>query len=156
MKKEETFILTPEGYLELEEELNTLKTVKRPEIIKALKEARALGDLSENADYDAARNDQAQIEAKIKELEYKLEHSEIADKNNSNGKISIGSTVLVKYDDGEEDEYVIVGSVEADPFNNKVSDASPIGKAIIGHKANEKVDVESPNGSYQVEILKVN
>ncbi len=155
MKKEETFILTPEGYLELEEELNTLKTVKRPEIIKALKEARALGDLSENADYDAARNDQAQIEAKIKELEYKLEHSEIADKNNSNGKISIGSTVLVKYDDGEEDEYVIVGSVEADPFNNKVSDASPIGKAIIGHKANEKVDVESPNGSYQVEILKV-
>lgn len=156
MKKEETFILTPEGYLELEEELNNLKTVKRPEIIKALKEARALGDLSENADYDAARNDQAQIEAKIKELEYKLEHSEIADKNNSNGKISIGSTVLVKYDDGEEDEYVIVGSVEADPFNNKVSDASPIGKAIIGHKANEKVDVESPNGSYQVEILKVN
>lgn len=155
MKKEETFILTPEGYLELEEELNTLKTVRRPEIIKALKEARALGDLSENADYDAARNDQAQIEAKIKELEYKLEHSEIADKNNSNGKISIGSTVLVKYDDGEEDEYVIVGSVEADPFNNKVSDASPIGKAIIGHKANEKVDVESPNGSYQVEILKV-
>ncbi len=155
MKKEETFILTPEGYLELEEELNNLKTVKRPEIIKALKEARALGDLSENADYDAARNDQAQIEAKIKELEYKLEHSEIADKNNSNGKISIGSTVLVKYDDGEEDEYVIVGSVEADPFNNKVSDASPIGKAIIGHKANEKVDVESPNGSYQVEILKV-
>ena len=155
MKKENTFIMTAEGFIEAENELNELKNVRRPEVIKALKEARALGDLSENADYDAARNDQAQIEAKIKELEYKLEHSEIADKNNSNGKISIGSTVLVKYDDGEEDEYVIVGSVEADPFNNKVSDASPIGKAIIGHKANEKVDVESPNGSYQVEILKV-
>ncbi|MBO5095869.1 MAG: transcription elongation factor GreA [Bacilli bacterium] len=155
MKKEEKFVLTAQGYLDLEEELNTLKTVKRPEVIKALKEARAMGDLSENADYDAARNDQAQLEARIKELEYKLEHSEIADSAKGSDTINIGSTIVVKYDDGEEDEYVIVGSVEADPFNNRISVESPIGKAVLGHKEHEMVDVESPNGSYQVEIVKV-
>lgn len=155
MKKEEKFVLTAQGYLDLEEELNTLKTVKRPEVIKALKEARAMGDLSENADYDAARNDQAQLEARIKELEYKLEHSEIADSAKGSDTINIGSTIVVKYDDGEEDEYVIVGSVEADPFNNRISVESPIGKAVLGHKQNEMVDVESPNGSYKVEIVKV-
>ena len=155
MKKEEKFVLTAQGYLDLEEELNNLKTVKRPEVIKALKEARAMGDLSENADYDAARNDQAQLEARIKELEYKLEHSEIADSAKGSDTINIGSTIVVKYDDGEEDEYVIVGSVEADPFNNRISVESPIGKAVLGHKQNEMVDVESPNGSYKVEIVKV-
>ena len=155
MKKEEKFVLTAQGYLDLEEELNTLKTVKRPEVIKALKEARAMGDLSENADYDAARNDQAQLEARIKELEYKLEHSEIADSAKGSDTINIGSTIVVKYDDGEEDEYMIVGSVEADPFNNRISVESPIGKAVLGHKQNEMVDVESPNGSYKVEIVKV-
>ncbi len=155
MKKEEKFVLTAQGYLDLEEELNNLKTVKRPEVIKALKEARAMGDLSENADYDAARNDQAQLEARIKELEYKLEHSEIADSAKGSDTINIGSTIVVKYDDGEEDEYVIVGSVEADPFNNRISVESPIGKAVLGHKEHEMVDVDSPNGSYQVEIVKV-
>lgn len=155
MKKDEKFVLTAQGYLDLEEELNNLKTVKRPEVIKALKEARAMGDLSENADYDAARNDQAQLEARIKELEYKLEHSEIADSAKGSDTINIGSTIVVKYDDGEEDEYVIVGSVEADPFNNRISVESPIGKAVLGHKQNEMVDVESPNGSYKVEIVKV-
>lgn len=155
MKKEEKFVLTAQGYLDLEEELNNLKTVKRPEVIKALKEARAMGDLSENADYDAARNDQAQLEARIKELEYKLEHSEIADSAKGSDTINIGSTIVVKYDDGEEDEYVIVGSVEADPFNNRISVESPIGKAVLGHKEHEMVDVESPNGSYKVEIVKV-
>ena len=155
MKKEEKFVLTAQGYLDLEEELNNLKTVKRPEVIKALKEARAMGDLSENADYDAARNDQAQLEARIKELEYKLEHSEIADSAKGSDTINIGSTIVVKYDDGEEDEYMIVGSVEADPFNNRISVESPIGKAVLGHKQNEMVDVESPNGSYKVEIVKV-
>lgn len=155
MKKEEKFILTAQGFLAMEEELNNLKNVRRPEIIKALQEARAMGDLSENADYDAARNEQAQIEAKIKELEYKIEHSEIVDSSKEKDVVSIGSIIKIKYDDGEEDEYSIVGSVEADPFNNKISDESPIGKAVIGHKAGEMCDVESPNGSYQVELLSV-
>jgi len=155
MGKETTVILTAEGYLALEQELNDLKMVKRPAVIKALKEARAQGDLSENADYDAARNDQAQIEGRIKELEYKLEHSEIIDNSKSKGTVNLGSTVTIEYDDGDTEEYMIVGSMEADPFNNKISNESPIGKAVIGHKKEEEVEVESPNGSYTVKIVAV-
>ncbi len=151
----DTIILTPEGFIELEAELNELKTVRRPEIIIALKEARALGDLSENADYDAARNEQAQIEAKIKDLEYRLENCTIAKTKSKNGAISLGSIVTVKYDDGEEDEFKIVGSVEADSFNNKISNESPLGKALINRKKGEEVAVESPNGTYTIVILNV-
>ena len=154
MKKETNITLTPEGYLELETELKELKEVKRPEVIQALKEARALGDLSENSDYDAARNAQAQIEGRIKELEYKLEHCEIIEAKKG-GKISVGSTVTITYDDGEEETYKIVGSLEADPFENKISNESPIGVAVIGHKKGDTVAVESPNGSYDVVIKDV-
>lgn len=147
-------ILTPEGYLELETELNNLKNVVRPRVIKDLKDARAQGDLSENADYDAARDEQAQIEARIKELEFKLEHSKIAQKDAA-GCVSVGNTVVILYDDGEEDEYQIVGSMEADPFENKISNESPIGVAVIGHKKGEEVEVSSPNGSYTVTIKDV-
>ena len=155
MKKEDFFELTAEGYLELETELNELKNVKRQEVIIALKEARAMGDLSENADYDAARNDQAQIEARIKELEYKLEHSKIVEVKKKSGVVSIGSVVTIQDDDGEEEEYKIVSSVESDPFNNKISIESPIGSALKGHKSGEVVNVQSPNGGYDVTILKV-
>ena len=141
-------ILTPEGYLELETELNELKTVVRPRVIKDLKDARAQGDLSENADYDSARDEQAQVEARIKELEYKLEHSTIAE-SIGKGVASVGSTVVVQYDDDEE-EFKIVGSMEADPLENKISNESPIGKAVIGHKKGETLEVESPNGSYTI------
>ena len=154
MRKEDFFELTAEGFLELEEELNELKNVKRPEVIKALKEARANGDLSENADYDAARNEQAQIEARIKELEYKLEHSKIVDKQKG-GCAGIGSVVTVKDEDGDEEEYKLVSSVEADPFNNKISVESPIGIAIKGHKTGDTVVVESPNGGYSITIMNV-
>ena len=152
--KKESLVLTADGYLELEEELNKLKTVDRPEIIRALKDARAQGDLSENADYDAARAAQAQIEARIKELEYRLEHSEIAS-SVIEGEVTVGSTVTVMDEDDEEDTYKIVGSVEADSFNNKISNESPLGKALIGHKEGETVKVESPNGEYAITILKV-
>lgn len=154
MKQKENITLTAEGYLELETELKELKEVKRPAVIKALKEARALGDLSENSDYDAARNDQAQLEGRIKELEYKLEHCTIA-QTSENGVVAIGSVVTIVYDDDEEEEYKIVGSLEADPFENKISDESPIGKAVIGHKEGETVNVESPNGAYPVTIKEV-
>lgn len=151
--KKDSFIITAEGYLKLEEELNELKTVRRPQIIKALKDARAQGDLSENSDYDAARDAQGKVEARIKELEYRLEHSEIA-KIEKGGKINVGSTVTIE-DDGDEDTYKIVGSAEADAFNNLISNLSPLGKALMGHKENETVLVESPNGKYEVKILKV-
>ncbi len=155
MKKDSVFELTAEGYLELETELNELKNVKRKEVITALKEARAMGDLSENADYDAARNDQAQIEARIKELEFKLEHSKIVDSRKKGTGVGIGSVVTIKDEDGEEEEYKIVSSVEADPFNNKISVESPIGIAIKDHKEGDTVKVDSPNGGYNIEIIKV-
>ena len=154
MANAEKIMVTAEGYLDLENELNELKSVRRPQIIQAIKEARALGDLSENADYDAARDEQAQVESRIKELEYKLEHSEIIE-NKKKNQVSLGSTVVIKYEDGEEDEYMIVGSLEADPFNNRISNESPIGIAVMGKKQGDVVSVASPNGSYEVTIKEI-
>ncbi len=149
--EQEKIMLTSEGYLELETELNELKTVTRPQVIKELKEARAQGDLSENSDYDAARDAQAKIEGRIKELEYKLEHCVIAEQK-ATDIVNVGSTVTILYDDGEQEVYKIVGSLEADPLENKISNESPFGKAVLGKKVGEKIEIESPNGSYTVEI----
>lgn len=148
-------LVTSQGFLKLEEELNELKMVKRPQVIEAIKDARAQGDLSENADYDAARNDQAELEARIKELEYMIEHATIIEEN-ADGKVGIGSTVVVSYvDDDDEEEYKIVGSLEANPFENRISNESPIGKAVLNKKVGDIVSVESPNGSYEVKILEI-
>ena len=151
--------LTNEGFLEIEEELNHLKEVKRPEIIKALKDARALGDLSENADYDAARNEQAQIEGRILELEKILETAEIIEKRDTD-KVGLGATVTVRYldeddDDDNTEEYRIVGSKEADPSNNKISNESPLASAIMGAKVGDERTVDSPRGKYRVEIVEI-
>lgn len=154
MTKENKFVMTAEGYLEAETELNELKNVRRPEIIKALKEARAQGDLSENADYDAARNEQAIVEAKIQELEYKLEHAEIIDNKNKN-EVNLGSVVTISFDDGETEQYKLVGSMEADPFENKISNESPLGIALLKHKIGDVVEVASPNGGYNIKIEKI-
>lgn len=148
--------LTNEGFLEIEEELNHLKNVKRPEVIKALKDARALGDLSENADYDAARDEQAKVEGRIVELEKLLETAELIEKRDTD-KVGLGTTVKIMYDDDPEDveEYRIVGSKEADPSNNKISNESPLAKAIMNAKVGETRVVESPNGNYDVKILEI-
>ena len=148
--------LTNEGFLEIEEELNNLKEVKRPEVIKALKDARALGDLSENADYDAARNEQAKVEGRIQELEKLLEVAELIEKRDTD-KVGLGTTVKIMYDEDEDDveEYRIVGSKEADPSNNKISNESPIAMAIMNAKVGEKRKVASPNGEYEVEIVEI-
>ncbi|MBO4245985.1 MAG: transcription elongation factor GreA [Bacilli bacterium] len=152
---ENNIILTPEGYLELEQELNYLKNEKRPEVITALKEARAQGDLSENADYDAARDEQAKVEGRIKQLEYQLEHSTITD-NAKKDSVAIGTTVTVLYvEEGDEEVYQIVGSLEADPFENKISNESPIGAAIMGKKVGDVISVDSPNGAYDIKITKI-
>ncbi len=148
-------LLTSEGFLELEEELNYLKNTKRPKVIEAIKDARSQGDLSENADYDAARTEQAEVEGRIKELEFMLANATIIEKKDSH-IIGLGSTVTVSYvDDDEEEVYSIVGRMEADPFENKISNESPIGKAIIGKKEGDTVEIASPNGSYQIKVLKV-
>ena len=155
MRQKREFLLTSEGFLELETELNKLKSEDRPRIIEAIKEARAQGDLSENADYDAARDEQAKIEARIQELEYMLEHAKIIEKV-SGDKVAVGTTVTVQYvDDDEEEEYSIVGSMEADPFENKISNESPIGKAIMDRHVGDVISVESPNGSYDIKIIKI-
>lgn len=155
MKQKKEVLLTSEGFLELETELNNLKTVERPRIIEAIKEARAQGDLSENADYDAAREEQAKVEARISELEYMLENAKIIEKT-SGDLVSVGTTVTVQYvDDEEEEEYSIVGSMEADPFENKISNESPIGKAIMNRRVGDIISVESPNGSYDIKIVKI-
>lgn len=152
--KEKEIYLTSSGFLKLEEELDELKKVKRPEVINAIKEARAQGDLSENAEYSAARDNQAKLEARIKKIEYTLEHAIIIE-NNNDGKIKVGSKITIKYDDDEEEEYTIVGTNEADPFENRISNESPIALAVIGKKQGDKVSVDSPNGSFEIEILKV-
>lgn len=150
-----TIYLTDEGLQELVSELDYLKMEKRPEIIQALKEARALGDLSENAEYDAARNEQAVVEGRIKELEIMVENVEIIS-GTTDGKVTLGSTVTIKYvDDDEEEEYMIVGSQESDPFNNKISNESPLAMALMRHQKGDTVTVDSPKGKYDVEIMDV-
>ena len=157
MSNNEKVFLTDEGFLEIETELKELKDIRRPAVIKALKEARALGDLSENADYDAARAEQAQVEGRILELERIMENAVIIEKRTTDS-VSLGTTVKIKYiddDDDEFEEYRIVGSKEADPSNNKISNESPLALAIMNAKAGEVRTVESPNGSYDVEILEI-
>ncbi len=147
--------LTEEGLEKIKDELNYLKLEKRPEIVQALKDARALGDLSENAEYDAARSEQAIVEARILELEQMVEKAVII-KDVNKDVVSIGTRVTIEYvDDAEQEEYSIVGSKEADPFLNKISNESPIAKAIMGMKIGDKVSVDSPNGTYDVKIVKI-
>ena len=156
MASKNTVYLTQEGLDDLKKELDDLINVRRPENIQAIKEARSLGDLSENAEYDAARNEQAQIEARIGQLEKMLENVSIISEVNTD-TVSIGNTVSIKYvDDDDEEEYKIVGSKEADPSNNKVSNESPLAHAIMGAKVGEVRAVESPNGMYDVEVVEIN
>ena len=155
MKKKEIF-LTGEGYLELENELQYLKTTKRQEVTQTLKEARALGDLSENSEYEQAREDQATLEKRILEIEYALEHAVVIDESTNDGKVGIGCQVELKYEDDDDTEsYKIVGSQEADPFNNKISNESPIAAAIMGKKVGDTVEVSSPDGVYSVKIVAI-
>lgn len=155
MKKKEIF-LTSEGYLDLENELHYLKTTKRNEVTQTLKDARALGDLSENSEYEQAREDQAKLEKRIVEIEFALEHATIIDKSDNDGKVGIGCEVELMYEDDDDTEsYKIVGSQEADPFNNKISNESPIAAAIMGKKVGETVEVASPDGVYSVKIVAI-
>jgi len=156
MSKEKELYLTEEGLEEIKKELDELKLVKRPEVINALKDARAQGDLSENAEYDAARTEQAIVEARIKDLEVMLERAVVITKVDTD-VVSIGTKVTLEYvDDEDTEEYSIVGSQEADPFTNKISNESPIAKAIMGLKVGTVVSVDSPNGKYDVKILAIN
>ena len=150
-------ILTKQGYKELEDKLNLLKTVKRQEISQIIAEARAQGDLSENAEYDAAKDEQARIEGEIVEIEAKLRNAKIIEKSGDDTTISLGSEVkILSLKNNKEMVYRIVGTTESDPFNNKISNESPVGKALLGKKLGDVVDVVNPNGTIQFKILEIN
>ena len=151
----EEVILTKEGKEELEKRLEYLKLTKRAEITERIKTAREFGDLSENAEYDAAKNEQAMIEGEILEIEAKLKYAVIIKDGIKKGAVSLGSKVEFVDEDGEVSEYEIVGTTEADVEQNRISNESPIGKALLGQKAGDKVVVEAPAGNYAITIRKV-
>ncbi len=150
-------LMTYEGMKKLEEELEYLKTVKRREVAERIKVALGFGDLSENSEYDEAKNEQAQVEMKILDLENKLRNVKIIDEDEIDNKVvQVGNKVQVldtEYD--EKMEYTIVGSTEVDLAENKISNESPIGSALLGRKKNEIVDVETPGGILNLKILKI-
>jgi transcription elongation factor GreA len=154
---EQDVILTREGLEQLEQELENLRTVKRTEVKERLKEAIALGDLSENSEYDDAKNEQAFMEGRILELEKMIRNAKIIeDGEQQNDTITVGSLVTVKDIEFDEiTEYRLVGTVEADPMNNRISNESPVGRALLGHKAGEIIDVEVPAGVIQLEIVSI-
>ena len=148
--------LTKAGYKKLQEELKYLVDVAREEVKRQLAEARAQGDLSENADYDAARGKQAEVEGRIKEIENILANSEIIEEGKtSTKKVGLGSTVTIKFvDNGKEVSYMIVGTVESDPVNGKISNSCPLGEALVGKNVGDIVEVKAIK-TYKVEILKI-
>ena len=150
-------VLTHKGVKELEEKLEYLKTVKRQEVSEQIKEARAFGDISENAEYDEAKNEQARIEGEIIQIEKMLRVATVVDDEDiSVDKVSVGSKVKVlDLEMDEEEVYSIVGSVEADVYENKISNESPVGAALIGRGVGEIVDVETPSGILQFKILDI-
>lgn len=150
-------VLTDQGLKKLEEELEQLKTEKRKEIAEKIKVALSFGDLSENSEYDEAKNEQAMVEARIATIEAMLKNVKLIDDEELNTEaVNLGSKVIVH--DVEFDEkivYQIVGSTEADPDKNLISDESPVGRALLGHKAGEEVDVEAPGGTVKFKILEI-
>ncbi len=149
--------LTPEGKKQLEEKLQYLKTVKRPEVVKKIGIAREYGDLSENAEYDAAKEEQAILESQIADIESTLLNAVIIKKSNiDTSKVSIGTRVkLYDLEFDEDVEYKIIGSDESDPKNGIISNVSPVGSALLGHKVNDIVTVKTPNGEIKFKILSI-
>ncbi len=156
MNESKKIILTHEGLENLEQELQELKVVRRKDVAAKIKEARGQGDLSENAEYDAAKEEQAEIEARIITIENMLRNAEVIDSGNVTDTVSIGNTIkLFDNEFQEEIEYTLVGSAEADPFNGKISNESPIGSTIIGHKVGDTVEVDTPDGIISFKILEI-
>ena len=150
-------LVTEEGLRKMEEEFEYLKTVKRKEVIETIGIARAFGDLSENSEYDEAKNEQAKVEARIIELEEQLKNVKVVDESEIKTDIAnIGNKVKVfNVSLNKEVEYSIVGSTEADPFKYKISDESPIGRVLIGARKNDTVEYETPKGVFKLKVLEI-
>lgn len=155
--QEKKFPMTEDGKEKLEFELNELKTAKRKEVVERIKVARGFGDLSENSEYEAAREEQAFIEGRIQKLANMLQNAEMINITDfAEGEIALGRTVIFKeLPDGIEEEYTIVGAAEANPFGGKISNESPIAKALLGRTEGDKVSIDTPGGEMNVEILNV-
>ena len=150
-------ILTEEGYRKLKDEIEHLSTVKRREVAERIKTAREFGDISENSEYDDAKNEQAQLESRIQMLEQKLRNARVVDTEHiGTDTVSIGAHVTLKNTKSKETvEYSIVGSAEADPRNRRLSNESPVGKALLGRKKGEKVTIPAPRGAIEYQIVKI-
>lgn len=158
MAIEKSYYMTEEGKEKLENELHYLKTDRRQEVVERIKVARGFGDLSENSEYDAAKEDQAFVESRISQVEKMIRNAVIIENDNDNPNIvSLGKSVTFKeLPDGEEETYTIVGSAEADPFEGKISNDSPMAKSLLGHEIGTEVSVVTPGGDVQVKIVKIN
>lgn len=153
-----TKFLTKEGFQKLQEELDYLRTTKRQEVADRLHEAMEGGELIENAEYEAAKNEQAFVEGRIQELDMLLATARVIEpegQNGPDGTVTVGSTVTIQEQGFEAETYTIVGAAEANPREGKISNESPIGKAILNHEVGETVTVEAPSGVYKVKILKI-
>jgi transcription elongation factor GreA len=149
-------ILTPEGLANLKAELDQLSTVRRREIAQRIKEAREFGDITENAEYDDAKNEQAMLEARIAQLEDKLRSATVIDSSAmTNDVVNVGTTVHVKDESGKSTKYTIVGSAEASPAEMRLSNESPVGKALLGRKRGEEVVISTPKGQRKLKITKI-
>ena len=157
MAEEKTFPMTLEGKKKLEDELEVYRLKRRPEVIKRIKIARSYGDLSENSEYESAKDEQAMVESRIAQIENMLQYAEIIDNEDvDKDEVSMGRTITIQeLPDEEPEEYQIVGESESDPFNGKISNESPMAKGLLGHKVGEVVEVEVPNGTIKLKIVKV-
>jgi len=147
--------ITPEGLEAVRKELHELTTVRRPNIVQKIKAARELGDLSENFEYHAAKNEQGMMEARVNELEAIIKNHVLIETRAATGVVSMGSTVRFSEDGQEEETYRIVGPAEADPKAGRVSYESALGKALIGHRVGDEVEIKTPNSAYSVRIVRI-
>ena len=154
---EKDVFITEEGLQKIEDEIEYLKTVRRKEVAERIKVALGYGDLSENSEYDEAKNEQAQVEERIAKLEYMARNAKVVKEDDLNEDIvNVGSTVVVKdIETGDEDTYDIVGSAEADPLEGKISNESPIGAGLMGKSVGDVAEIEVPQGKVQLEVLKI-
>lgn len=157
MAQEKVFPMTQAGKEKLEQELENLKTVVRKEVVERIKIARSFGDLSENSEYDAAKDEQAFVEGRITTIENMIRNARIISEDElSKDAVSLGSSVtFVELPEGDEETYTIVGSAEADPFEGKISNDSPIAKSLLGRKVGDQVSVQTPGGEMNVKIIEI-
>lgn len=156
MAETKKYYMTQEGLTKLEEEMEYLKTTRRQEVVERIKIARDFGDLSENSEYDAAKDDQAFVEGRIVQIENMIRNSVIIEDNGDTNEVNLGNSVTFKeLPDGEEEIYTIVGSAESDPLEGKISNDSPMAKSLLGRRVGEQVSVSTPGGDMEVEIVDI-